>query len=286
VDIRHFVVFFNCPTTVTMSRRSLMERVPSLRSVRSLGSFGSLRRVPSLRSIKTSDLSKALASENWTRALSLVKSKPDTAKVWNGRPGFFEGIKHAEVLPIHEACANSETPIELIEAIIQAHPEGLQLKESAYKRLPIHIACRKNASIDVVTLLLEHYPDGALIADTLGRLALHYALSNGANDEVIGTLLNKKPGSARGTDRRGWLPLHVACSVGASTKVIAMILEAYPEGSVIQTNRGTSVERCMDSHRATNKEEVLGIIVGYRVKIEEQLNRQQAPEITSDRTIV
>ena len=218
--------------------------------------------------------------------MSLVKNKPDVVKVWNGRPGFFEGIKHSEVLPIHEACANSETPIELVEAIVKGHPEGLQLKESAYKRLPIHIACRKNANTDVVALLMDHYPEGALIADSLGRLPLHYALSNGANDDVIEALLEKKPGCARGTDRRGWLPIHVACSVGASTKVIAMILKAYPEGSIIRTNRGTSVERCMDSHQAANKKEVYTVLEYFRRKVEERLNRQQARPITSERTIV
>ena len=273
-------------STRSGSRRRLMEKVPSLRSIRSLGSLGSGRKMPSLRSLKTSDLSKALSSEDWERAMGLVRSKPETARTWNGRPGFFEGIKHSEVLPIHEACANSEAPLELVEAIIQAYPDGLRLKESAYKRLPLHIACRKNANFGVVSLLIETFADGALIADTLGRLPLHYALSNGADEDIVQTVLRQTPGAARGTDRRGWLPLHVACSVGASTNVIRMILEAYPEGTVIRTNRGTSVERCMDSHQAANKEEVFVLLRKFRAKIDDTLSRLQPRTITTESILV
>jgi len=255
-----------------------------LRYCKGMSRKGLLSRVPSIRSIKTSDLSKAISSEDWENATRILSVKPETVKTWNGRPGFFEGIKHSEVLPIHEACANGGTPLELVKALVKAYPEGLKQKETAYHRLPIHIACRKNANINVVRLLMEVFPDGSLVPDSLGRLPLHYALSNGANDFVVQLLLEIRPGAAMGTDKRGWLPLHVACSVGASTNVIELIARAYPEGTIIKTSRGTSAERCMDSHKASNKEEVYEVLSRYRKAVEAK--HRPVSQVTSEKVIV
>jgi hypothetical protein len=214
----------------------------------------------------------------------LAKNKRELSRQYTSRPGFFEGIKHSTVLPIHEACANYEAPFPLIQGIIDAYPECVKLAESAYQRLPLHIACRKHANLSVVRYLLDCYTQGALIADTLGRLPLHYALSNGADDDLVDMLLNQSPGSARGTDRRGWLPLHVAVSVGASTHVIGRILKAYPEASIIQTNKGTAVEKCMESHQAANKPEVLQLLAVYRSMVDKMFRPAQRPSL--GRTVV
>lgn len=203
----------------------------------------------------------------------LLETKKELSRLYTSRPGFFEGVKLSTVLPIHEACANSEAPFALIEAIVKAYPASLQLPESAYQRLPLHIACRKNANLQVVMFLLESYAPASLVPDTLGRLPLHYALSNGAENDLVDVLISRSPDSARGTDRRGWLPLHVACSVGASTQVIQCILKAYPEASIIQTNKGTSVEKCMESHQAANKAEVYQLLGHYRSMVEHRLGK-------------
>ena len=215
----------------------------------------------------------------------LLETKKDLSRVYSSRPGFFEGVKLSTVLPIHEACANSEAPFALIEAIVKAYPACLRLPESAYQRLPLHIACRKNANLKVVMFLLESYVQASLAPDTLGRLPLHYALSNGAESELVDMLISRSPNSARGTDRRGWLPLHVACSVGASTSVIQCILNAYPEASIIQTNKGTSVEKCMESHQAANKAEVFQLLVHYRSMVHHKLGKP-AKRPSFDRNVV
>jgi len=203
----------------------------------------------------------------------IVEGNKGLAKQFNNRPGFFEGIKLSNVLPIHEACANPDAPYKVIHSIVSAYPDGVKVCESAYQRLPLHIACRKHANEQVVRLLLECFVHGSLIADTLGRLPLHYALSNGAEDNIIDLLIEKSPNSARGTDRRGWLPLHVACSVGASTHVIDRILKAYPAASIIRTHKGTSVEKCMDAQTAVNKPQVYQLLAQYRVKVHHELGR-------------
>jgi ankyrin repeat protein len=177
-----------------------------------------------------SELSEAITSDQWERVIQLSNVKPNAAKTWSNRHGLFEGIKDANVLPIHEALV-AGAPYPSIEALLLAYPDSVYCKESSYKRLPLHCACRKNAIIQVVDLLLKNYADASLTADNLGRLPsksaelsrspfllstltliclflllVHYALSNGANDELIDMLLKYSPNSARGFDKRGWTP--------------------------------------------------------------------------------
>jgi hypothetical protein len=121
----------------------------------------------------SSDLSQAITSEQWDRVLALCQSKPDSAKVWTVRQGLFEGIKDSSVLPIHEALVGG-APYAIVAAILAAYPDSVFTKESSYKRLALHCACRKNAIMQVVELLLKSYSEAALIADNLGRLPSKY----------------------------------------------------------------------------------------------------------------
>lgn len=238
-----------------------------------------------MKTFTISQLSQAITSEQWDHAILLIERNKGLAKQFNSRPGFFEGIKLSNVLPIHEACANPDVPFPLIQAIVAAYPDGVKVCESAYQRLPLHIACRKHANEKVVNFLIQSYVHGSLIADTLGRLPLHYALSNGAEETIIDLLIERSPNSARGTDRRGWLPLHVACSVGASTQVIERILEAYPAASIIRTHKGTSVEKCMDAQSAVNKPEIYQLLAHHRAQVHDELGRP-ARRPSDDRTVV
>lgn len=114
-------------------------------------------------------ISTAITSEQWERVVQICQTQPNAAKSWTTRHGLFEGIKDSNVLPIHEALV-AGAPYPIIEALIFAYPDGVYCKESSYQRFPLHCACRKNAQLDVVDLLLTRYADAALTADSLGRL--------------------------------------------------------------------------------------------------------------------
>ena len=116
-----------------------------------------------------SDISNAITSEQWERVVQICQTSSSAAKSWTTRHGLFEGIKDANVLPIHEALV-AGAPFPSVEALLFAYPDAVYCKESSYQRLPLHCACRKNAQIDVVDLLLTKYADAALTADSLGRL--------------------------------------------------------------------------------------------------------------------
>mmetsp|Transcript_7697 Transcript_7697/g.11056 ORF Transcript_7697/g.11056 Transcript_7697/m.11056 type:complete len:237 (+) Transcript_7697:25-735(+) len=212
------------------------------------------------------ELSSSITSENWQRTIDLCSESPKAARSWSVREGFFEGAKPADVLPIHEACANG-APIEVIQALIGAFEEGVRLPESAYNRLPLHIACRKNANIDVIRVLMATNSKAALEADNLGRLPLHYALSNGIQDDAIDILMGES-NAARGIDKRGWIPLHVACQTGSSTRIVKTLLAAYPEGIFERTNKGTDAFECISHAVAPNKLEVAQLLQVAKVEWE------------------
>lgn len=123
----------------------------------------------------SSPLSSAITSEEWERVVQLCNGSPKEAKKWTIRQGLFEGIKDANVLPIHEALV-AGAPYRIIEALIHAYPNCVFCKEGSYQRLALHCACRKNAVPEVVDMLLRQYADAALTPDSLGRLPRTFVL--------------------------------------------------------------------------------------------------------------
>ncbi len=107
--------------------------------------------------------------------------------------------------------------MEAIVHIIQAFPAALASKESGYGRVPLHIACHSNASLESIQILVSHRPSASIEQDNIGRVPLHYALSNGASYEIVKLLLNAatQVAGAQGAemicamaDFGGWLPIH------------------------------------------------------------------------------
>lgn len=232
-----------------------------------------------------SDLSRAISGEDWARAAELASRQPRQASTWSKRTGFFEGRTVANVLPIHEAAVGG-APLEVMQALIAAYPEGLTQVESSYQRLPLHCACRKNAIPHVIQLLADAQPDACLAADSLGRLPLHYALSNGADPAVVAILMNCRPDAARGLDQRGWTPLHVACSMGAAVPVVESILEAYPEAVLIKTRKGSSIIKTIPK-LCPQKAELQKILTDAQKKVESTvaLPRMKSKRIAFDEMV-
>lgn len=191
----------------------------------------------------TAAINKLIHDEEWEQVIQQAKNHPGEVRSWSCRPGFFEGVKDSDVLPIHE-CVSMGAPVEVIKALVNAFPQGLAEKESAYRRLAIHIACRNAMDKDVIQYLIKSYPLGVATDDILGRVPLHYTCSNGADEQTIDMLMESCPGSTRAYDRRGWLPIHVACSVGASLHVVQIMLDAFPESAVLTTNKGSDPRKC------------------------------------------
>ena len=59
-----------------------------------------------------------------------------------------------------------------------------------WRRLPIHEACIRQPTAEVIAALLDSYPPGAKAKDNQGRTPLHYAVIHGAHIDVIHLLLH------------------------------------------------------------------------------------------------
>ena len=59
-----------------------------------------------------------------------------------------------------------------------------------WKRLPIHEACIRLPSTEVISKLLDCYPEGASAKDNQHRTPLHHAVIHGAHIDIIYLLLN------------------------------------------------------------------------------------------------
>lgn len=263
------------PLPIPLPRPTLPRRISS----------GSHKKINS--PIGSNDLTKLLDSEQWELAAQQCQTHPNEAGAWSTRPGFFEGIKTSDVLPIHIACSRRPTT-HLIDALYEANAHGFRAKETAYRRLPLHIACRSDASAEVIQRLLHYYSDAAAVDDQLGRLPLHYRLSNGADATAIDALLEACPGSARAFDKRGWLPIHVACSVGANLHVVKELIEAYPASVLLATNKGSTPRKCMNmASHSPHKDEVVAYLKQKEQEEKAEVDRKAAlPSRDSIRMIV
>jgi len=204
----------------------------------------------------SSELSLALADLDWRKATALVKGVPAQAAIWTHRVGFFEGVKNAHCLPLHEACMTNAPPAT-VQAILLAYRDAARTAESSYARLPLHCACRRaKADPAIVKLLLQFHKAAALVPDDLGRLPLHYALSNGADSTVIHLLLTAGPEACQAQDNSGWTPLHVACAAGCKAGIIMGLLHAYPAACILRTDKGSPPIKCLAKSASPDREEI------------------------------
>lgn len=213
----------------------------------------------SLPHMKRNKLPLFLFESDWAAALAEIEFHPHEAKVWESRPGFFDGEHESTLLPLHIACS-LHTPLHVVRAIVEAYPEALRMNESAFKRLPLHVACQFGERPDVIRYLVQEDRASALEPDILGRLPIHYACSNGSDPSVIKTLLAANPASALYADYNGWLPIHVAINFGASTGVVEELINACPASVAVQTMKGSTTVSLAEKVSTKNKAEILELL--------------------------
>jgi ankyrin repeat protein len=74
---------------------------------------------------------------------------------------------------------------------------------------PLHVALRMGAPVEVVTALLEAYPDAATIRDQYNYLPCHYACCYGTSSEGMKMLLRCNPDTADAANSCGMTPMEI-----------------------------------------------------------------------------
>jgi hypothetical protein len=134
-------------------------------------------------------LSSLMATRDWYSVYLALEMYPSLASKW------IYGIDEASAsiykrLPLHCACIYGG-PIDLIEKLIQLHPEGIKMIDPTDSSTPLSLACFANCSIEIIQLILRMYPDAIEIVNVYGQAPLHVAILSKVSHEVVKLLVEE-----------------------------------------------------------------------------------------------
>ena len=135
----------------------------------------------------------------------------------------------------HYACDNEKVTEEIIRCLLEYFPNAVKdVEDDRFEQLPLHNICHnKNATLGMVQLLIDAYPESVGHEGNNGWTPLHaLCCNNNLDDEDLGLgimklLLERCPESVRRATRYGMLPLHFAAG-GQSHQFCRVLIEAYP----------------------------------------------------------
>jgi hypothetical protein len=115
-------------------------------------------------------LFNAIAESDWDTARHVLEMLPEQARTWVVSTGTVQTTFDWSIwkrLPLHEA-SRRQAPIDLVTKLIQEYPQAIYQK-THFQQLPLHLAVESNASADVVHLFLARYFQAIREPDQSGR---------------------------------------------------------------------------------------------------------------------
>jgi ankyrin repeat protein len=117
------------------------------------------------------------------------------------------------MLPLHLACEQGKAWNNGTQCIYDAYPQAVRQAESNHRGwLPLHMAavCPRDTG-ELITKLVELYPEAASKPDNEGRFPLHLACSAGKNWlGGLNALFDANPSALAAVDKSGFIPLQIA----------------------------------------------------------------------------
>lgn len=163
--------------------------------------------------------------QEWIAVCTLVESDPHQAREWYY--GMDPSNNCSSLTPaapvvwkrlaLHVACMVG-APLQVMKALIRAHPAALQLSDPHSGAAPLHLACGLGADISTLQLLLV--PGATKVTDARGRMPIHHAMIAQAPYGIVEWLIRCDPASVLCPDREGKTPLQLAH-------------QSYPAGSSV-----------------------------------------------------
>ena len=142
----------------------------------------------------------------------------------NQRPGKFDFF--------HAACRNETVTEEIIQCLLKYFPAAVNEADDRNGCLPLHYACRCNATLGLIELLIDANPDSVRHEDNNGFSPLHWLCANKDTDitEIIQCLLSYYPAAVNVADDWERLPLTYACeNSNVSLVIIQLLIDAAPD---------------------------------------------------------
>lgn len=174
------------------------------RSVHSIPSAESSNKMKRSKSMlyQHTKLFKAISTRQWTYALDRMQRRPQEARIWTLSAQPNDPPCH--LLPLHLAIRR-KAPVNVIRALLRVFPEA-QAKREFFGMLPIHVACELGSSLEIVMAVSQ---DEALVKETCmhKKLPLHLVCtSNACRKDVIAYLLGAYPKAMNLKDYSNHLP--------------------------------------------------------------------------------
>jgi ankyrin repeat protein len=244
----------------------------------------------SLMLAKKTEMFQLLAEGKWDAAIALMdqykqlaeQSEDETGRLplhivaeHNLHSVFDQVYKHfAEAanafdgqgrLPIHVAAEHDA--LVPLRYLLSKNPEGadtMMLRPAGRigGGIPLHVACRVNASSSVITALLSSNFNSTKKSDANGDLPVHLLLRNG--DQVSGAvaqaLLDIYPTAATRADMYGDLPLSVALKHKCKPEVVKVLLMHNPDAAKVQNGRDGHSPLFLAFQNHANDKTILGLM--------------------------
>jgi hypothetical protein len=151
-----------------------------------------------------------------------------------------EGCKEEDThgdLPIHYAARRDKA--SMTQAVLTAYPKGAK-HTNEEGQVPLHMVW----SVAVTNLLLEAYPEGCQIKDTAdGRLPMHTSMFLDQTATIVQLLVDTYPEGCQVKNRYGDLPIHelLRCSdpkEGDWFDTLTILATSYPEALTMENGTG------------------------------------------------
>jgi hypothetical protein len=213
-------------------------------------------------------LMNEIANGQWDRARKMINENGNLVRKWAVAPSLTGGVAAADILPLHQACTMSDVTVQFLESLLWAYPESIRKRETGFRRIALHIAVRSRCSNEVITFLLNKYPEAASTPDVLGRVPLHYAISNHTPMEIINLLISTCPAAARAADNLGWTPLHVAANCARSVVMVETLLQCGSESVVAFTKKGNTPLMVAKMSQGPDRDPIVAILIDQEQRFE------------------
>lgn len=205
-----------------------------------------------------------IGKKKWQDARNRIESNPEECRVWvitefGGKGSIRPWWKR---LPVHVACERN-APVDIVKALIDSYPESIFMKDENGK-VPLIHACYRSASIEVVKLLLSRGQEAASLPDLNRRLALHWACEYDAASNVVSALLASYPDASKHVDEYGRVPLHWVCvSIKCRPQTVQEVTILYPNAVSLRDLDGNTPLDLMKDSISQEKEKVIEILNGF-----------------------
>jgi len=134
---------------------------------------------------------------------------------------------------LHSALSNKASS-EDVGRILKLYPKSPVTVKDADGTLPLHIALRTDASLDIIQMIFEAYPEAVQETDFYGDLPLHIALKIGAHPNIVLMLCERYPEATKVQNKSEDSPLHISLDKRSSSDVINYLFEKYSEAVQIK----------------------------------------------------